>query len=86
MKLLGKNIMIGCKESTMLSIKKLEQPLTFAEKIAYRIHTLLCGPCLFFAKQITKLHQSLKNLRKEDSVTFSDEKKKELEEIIKKNS
>lgn len=83
MKRFGKHIMIGCKESTLLSVKKLEESLSLSERLANYIHFLYCKPCLRFSKQIKKLNRSLHGLAKSKSVMFSEEKKKDLEEMVK---
>lgn len=81
MKLL-KSIMINCQESTLLSSKAVEQPLSLSEKFKQRIHLMLCKPCKFFSDQIRMIHTTLKSVQNDRGIQFSVEKKQALQEKI----
>lgn len=74
--------MINCQESTLLSSKALEDSLSLSEKLKQRIHFMLCKPCKFFFDQIRIIHQSLKSIQQDDSLSISAKKKEAMQEKI----
>lgn len=77
--------MISCHEATMLATKSVEKELTFMEKVKLHLHNKLCKPCLFFLQQIKKIHTTLKSKEFKETISFTEEKKKNLEKIIENN-
>ena len=80
--IIPKFLNINCKEATMLSSKQLDAKLNWAEMLQLKIHYLICKPCKYFAKQVKIINSSLKNVKNNTSISFSDEKKHTLQEKI----
>lgn len=49
--------MINCKEYTTLVSIQMDRKLSFAEKIAVRVHQLLCPPCRHTKDQFSTMRQ-----------------------------
>ena len=80
-----KSIMITCKEATLLISVRDDQQLSLMVKFKLKLHLFLCKTCFYFAKHVEILQQSIKKLTQDKNISFSEEKKKELEKLIKEN-
>jgi len=49
--------MLTCKETTQLASKKIDQALTFRERMGFFLHICLCRLCRRYAADIERLHQ-----------------------------
>ena len=47
--------MMNCKQATQLLSEKLDRPLTSKEKIALKMHVLMCPACRKFGKQMEEI-------------------------------
>lgn len=50
--------MYSCHETTRLLSEAQERPLLFSEKVALKIHTLICGRCHNFEKHMGVVRQA----------------------------
>lgn len=73
---------INCQEATMLGSKKVETNLTLIENFKLKSHYAICKPCEYFTNQVQIIHSSLKNVKNDSTITFSDEMKTSLQEKI----
>jgi len=73
---------INCQEATMLGSKQVDSKLNWVEILQLKLHYLICKPCKYFSKQVKIIHSSLKNVKNNTSISFSDEKKQTLQEKI----
>jgi hypothetical protein len=48
-----------CKETVRLSSKRLDQPLTWAERIGVWKHTWRCPACRVYLEQVRSLHRAV---------------------------
>ncbi|MFN8282738.1 MAG: hypothetical protein U0U67_05955 [Chitinophagales bacterium] len=64
---LKNNILLTCKEATLLTCKKQEQAVTVKEKLQLWLHLLICRVCSLFYKQSTLLHEHLTNMHNNQS-------------------
>ena len=55
-------MMLTCKEATRLVSQGLERRLGLAERLALRLHLLICDGCTNFNKQVAFLRRSLSRL------------------------
>lgn len=82
------NIMITCKEATLLIGKEQEHAISFSEKIKMHLHLLFCKVCALFYKQSNHLHSAVKQLASDESVqeyiSLNEDKKASLEDLIQK--
>jgi len=54
---LGMILNLSCEEASRLVSESLDRPLTRGEKIALRMHTLICRACRLMRQQMTALHE-----------------------------
>jgi hypothetical protein len=54
--------MITCKEATRLVSQGLDRRLAFGERMALRVHLLLCDGCTHFKKQTAFLRKAMARL------------------------
>ena len=50
-------LLLKCHEASILSSEKLDRRLTFAEWVSWRIHVMVCSPCMLFQRQVKLLHR-----------------------------
>ena len=55
--------MLNCREATRLCSERRDRPLTLSERIALRLHTLICAHCANFHKQLDFLSQAARRFR-----------------------
>ena len=55
--------MISCKEVTRLMSEGQERPLTLRERMALKIHTMMCLGCSNYGKQMVFLRKLAKRYR-----------------------
>lgn len=55
--------MISCKQATELVSRAQETPLGFRQRMALRLHLLLCDGCARFSKQMGFLRQAMRRYR-----------------------
>jgi hypothetical protein len=54
--------MLTCKEATQLVSQGLDRRLAFHERLALRLHLLVCNGCSNFRKQVTFLRKAMARL------------------------
>jgi hypothetical protein len=47
--------MLSCKEATELMSQEQDRPLTLAERLALRLHVLICSACNNYRRQMNVL-------------------------------
>ncbi|MBK5966699.1 hypothetical protein CCR95_22125 [Thiocystis minor] len=52
--------MMNCKQATRLMSENLDRPLRWRERIALRLHLLMCGGCRNFKDQIAFLRTTIR--------------------------
>lgn len=55
--------MLNCREATRLCSEQRDRPLTLSERIALRLHTLICAHCANFHKQLDFLSLTARRFR-----------------------
>ena len=76
---------INCQEATMLGSKRIETTLTPLEILKLKCHYLICKPCKYFSTQVKIIQNSLKKINSTSSITFSEQKKNEIQSQINEN-
>jgi predicted anti-sigma-YlaC factor YlaD len=56
--------MLNCKQNTELLSQSLDRPITLKEKVAMRMHLLMCQGCRNFEKQLTFIRKASRELPK----------------------
>lgn len=54
--------MLNCKQNTELLSQSLERPVTLREKIAMRMHLMMCRGCRNFEKQLGFIRKACREL------------------------
>ncbi len=52
--------MLSCKETSLLVSQSLDRRLAWRERIALRMHLLVCGACRAFANQVVFLRTAVR--------------------------
>jgi hypothetical protein len=55
-------MMLSCKEATQLVSQGLDRRLGLCERVALRLHLLICDGCTHFRKQATFLRKAMRRL------------------------
>ena len=55
-------MLLSCKEATRLVSQGLDRRLGVAERLALRLHLLVCDGCTNFSKQVAFLRRALSRL------------------------
>ena len=55
-------MILTCKEATRLASQGLDRRLGLAERLALRLHLLICEGCSNFRKQVAFIHSALARL------------------------
>ncbi|WP_295439049.1 zf-HC2 domain-containing protein [uncultured Thiodictyon sp.] len=53
--------MMNCRRATRLMSEELDRPLTWRERLALRLHTLMCGGCHQYREQMAFLRKALRS-------------------------
>ena len=75
---------INCKTATQMIVISEHHTLTFKQKIALWYHNYICKVCLYFQKQSKEINNIIKSQEKDYSATLSDQKKKEIAQLLHK--
>ena len=54
--------MLTCKEATRLVSQGLDRRLGLVERVALRLHLLICNGCANFSRQLAFMRRALSNL------------------------
>lgn len=54
--------MLNCKQNSALLSQSLDRPITLREKMAMRMHLMMCRGCRNFEKQIAFIHKAAREL------------------------
>ncbi|HOY42436.1 MAG TPA: hypothetical protein PLX60_11255 [Chitinophagales bacterium] len=66
-----KDLLITCKEATLLICKNQEKAITLKEKIKLKAHLLVCRVCDLFNIQSNLIHQHYTKMNAENIETYS---------------
>jgi hypothetical protein len=55
-------MMLSCKEASRLVSQGLDRRLGFAERLALRLHLLICDGCTNFSRQVAFLRKAIARL------------------------
>ena len=56
--------MLNCKQNSELLSQALDRPLTFREKLAMRLHLMMCRGCRNFEKQLAFIRKASRELNR----------------------
>ncbi len=54
--------MLNCKQNSELLSQSLDRPVTLREKVAMRMHLMMCRGCRNFEKQLNFIHKAAREL------------------------
>jgi len=54
--------MLSCKQNTELLSQALDRPMTFREKLAMRLHLMMCRGCRNIEKQLAFIRKASREL------------------------
>ncbi len=55
--------LLTCREATFYASRALDEPLPTGDRVALRLHLLMCPSCLRFTRQLQKLQHCLTTLQ-----------------------
>jgi len=55
--------MLNCRQATKLCSEQRDRSLSFGERIALHLHTLICAHCANFHKQLNFLSEATRRFR-----------------------
>lgn len=82
--------MLTCKEVSYLASKKLDQKLTFRERLGLTLHTAMCSICRRYVGDIKALHQLMLKAGKKgqallpDSAKLSAQSRERIKQALEK--
>jgi hypothetical protein len=80
-------ILHGCEDVSQLVVRSSDEPLTLSEKTLMHTHFLFCKCCKNFSKESASIDKALSayfnSMQKEPPARLSDERKVEMEEILR---
>ncbi len=53
---------LKCREAARLASRRMDQPLSFGERVSLRVHLAICEGCTNFQKQIEYLRTAIARL------------------------
>ena len=84
--ILGK-ILHGCEDVSMLVVRSADAPLSLSQSLLVQSHFLFCKCCKNFSKESAAIDKSLavyfKNMQAEPQHRLSEEKKREIEAVLR---
>jgi len=75
-------MMRSCKEVSRLASDRMDRELSLRERMAFRLHVMMCRNCLRYARQLAVLRQASEKLRLDRFGTDSDRLSDEARERI----
>jgi len=79
-------MMRSCKEVSRLASDRMDRKLTLRERMAFRMHLLMCRNCLRYARQLAILRQATDKLRSKgrpsDPERLSDEARQRIAQRV----
>ena len=84
------NWIFNCQEVSILVSKSLDQELPLRQRLAVKLHLMMCRLCSVNKMQLQKLHELTRFFKKhgkDDTAYFQlpDKSKKRLKEVLKKS-
>ena len=64
--------MFNCKKNTEKTTRYIDNQMSFKERLAYKIHLLMCGHCRRFVNQFKSMVQSISFLQLENESQLSE--------------
>jgi hypothetical protein len=78
--------MLSCKEASQIISQSLDRPLTMRERLAVKLHLLICKYCKQFSQQLQTIRNALKiastKIENDDTIKMPSETKKRLMQSI----
>ncbi len=73
---------LSCKEVSELVSQSLDRKLSLRERIALRLHLMMCDMCINYRRQILFMHRAVRQMKRREAPT--DRLPEEAKERIKK--
>ena len=78
--------MLSCKESSQLVSQSLDRPLSIRERLALRLHLLICDVCSRFVKQMNLLRLAMRRMtqqtEQDENIQLTPEARKRIADVI----
>jgi hypothetical protein len=79
-------MLLDCKHATQLASRALDKRLPFRQRLALRLHLLMCGACTKFVRQLQLMRQALAQLGRhvehDPSVTLSPQARERIAQAV----
>ncbi len=82
--------MLSCKKVAELASQSLDSRLSFRQRIAFRMHLMVCDLCSQYVAQLRFLHKSMSSYDEhfdsiDSEIKLSDERREQIRQVIKEN-
>ncbi len=81
--------MLTCKQASQFISQSLDRPLTLRERLALKLHLLICKYCKRFSQQLVSMRVALETMTKmaenDNSIEMPKESKRRIAENVKKH-
>ena len=78
--------MLSCKQSSQLISQSLDRPLTMRERVALKLHLLVCKYCKRFSQQVQTLRVAIKtvvsSIESNNNILMSSAAKKRIADMV----
>ncbi len=79
-------MMLDCRHASQLISQSMEKRLGFRQRIALRIHLMMCDACTQFSRQMELLRLAIKNLgdkvENDQQIRLSDEARERIRKSV----
>ena len=83
---------LRCSEASQLLSRREDSPLAAGERLALRLHLLICGPCRRFHQFLSRLRLTIREFTSavgtdaDDSVALTEAGRARIQDALQKNS
>lgn len=78
--------MLDCRHATLLASQSMEKRLSLRQRIALRLHLLMCDACTQFARQLQVLRKAIgqvgRHIENDESLVLSKQARERIAEAV----
>ncbi len=76
--------MLNCKEASQLASRAQDEELQFWQKMALKLHLLLCRSCTHFTQQLNFIHKATRHASTRQHFCLTSKAKQKILQALKK--
>jgi len=81
--------MLSCKQASQLTSQSLDRSLTLHERIALKLHLIICKYCKRFSQQVQTLRNAMRtmvdSIENNDTIEMPSATKKRISDLVEAN-